>query len=648
MAILHRRGRNEDFDAQKMLAGEMAVTTDGSRKAYVAFGPGDVKELAGKEDVQNMPSDYQETVEKVKQHDADIANIRHSKADAIIVEKSGKTIVATDSTEAEFESFKMFGESVQNTTSGAQLFDDRSELSSNPNMCSVTDHIIKVTSSTSASYVSCYYDIPVEADKVGLSVYLKVGNVSTSGSNNATIRLTFFNESGTEIGSRMEISSSNITRSVIVPDGCTKMRLVLYATYNNTCNAGDYATYEKIMVSYSNVEWEPYTGGMAAPNPDYPQEIKSVVVSEVKTHGKNLLNTIITSQTVNGVTFTVNDDKSVTVNGTATDTCIIPLTPSGLVFPSETYILSGCPLGGNGANKYSLRWNGTAKIVDEIGEGLSISPDASETVQFYILVRSGVTCNNLVFKPMLRLASIEDDTYEPYTEQILHLDRVLNAIPVTDASLATYTDENGQMWCADEIDVERGVYIQRIAEKVFDGTESITGSGTQFTNYVALNYTAKDKVSNSVWTTVLSNILPEFKANQYNGENYYGIGGYGTIITFKIPRKMLENAIGTNAECVNIFKEFLVEKYNSGNPIKVYYQLATPIETPLPEVDQVAFRSLKAYDGVTYVTTDSEVLPTIEVKYVADTKKHIEQNYVPVSKYTALEDRVSALERLHV
>lgn len=52
MAIQHRRGAKADFNAQKMLAGEMAVTTDGTRKAYVAFAPGDVKELATKEDVQ--------------------------------------------------------------------------------------------------------------------------------------------------------------------------------------------------------------------------------------------------------------------------------------------------------------------------------------------------------------------------------------------------------------------------------------------------------------------------------------------------------------------------------------------------------------------------------------------------------------------
>lgn len=52
MAIQVRRGANADFYASKMLPGEFAVTTDGSRKAYVAFQANDVKELAFKDDIK--------------------------------------------------------------------------------------------------------------------------------------------------------------------------------------------------------------------------------------------------------------------------------------------------------------------------------------------------------------------------------------------------------------------------------------------------------------------------------------------------------------------------------------------------------------------------------------------------------------------
>lgn len=54
MAIQNRRGTSKDFDASKMLPGELAVTTDGSRKVYVAFQAGDTKELVSKEEVQGI------------------------------------------------------------------------------------------------------------------------------------------------------------------------------------------------------------------------------------------------------------------------------------------------------------------------------------------------------------------------------------------------------------------------------------------------------------------------------------------------------------------------------------------------------------------------------------------------------------------
>lgn len=64
--------------------------------------------------------------------------------------------------------------------------------------------------------------------------------------------------------------------------------------------------------------YEPYTGGIPSPNPDYPQEIKSVVNPTVKVCGKNLLNATLQTTTVNGVTCTANGDGTYTLNGTAT------------------------------------------------------------------------------------------------------------------------------------------------------------------------------------------------------------------------------------------------------------------------------------------------------------------------------------------
>lgn len=52
MAIRHRRGSYKDFNPDKMLPGELAMTTDGTRKVFAAFASGDVKELDSVEDVE--------------------------------------------------------------------------------------------------------------------------------------------------------------------------------------------------------------------------------------------------------------------------------------------------------------------------------------------------------------------------------------------------------------------------------------------------------------------------------------------------------------------------------------------------------------------------------------------------------------------
>lgn len=48
----------------------------------------------------------------------------------------------------------------------------------------------------------------------------------------------------------------------------------------------------------------------------------------------------------------------------------------------------------------------------------------------------------------------------------------LPGIPV--ASGGNYTDENGQQWICDEVDLGRGVYVQRIDKGAFDATKALT------------------------------------------------------------------------------------------------------------------------------------------------------------------------------
>lgn len=127
---------------------------------------------------------------------------------------------------------------------------------------------------------------------------------------------------------------------------------------------------------------------------------------------KNLLPNKAVSQTISGVTFTVNADKSVTANGTATADIFY------VIHYDSSYsdvILSGCPANGS-LNTYRIQYsNFVDQSFSDDGNGVYIPTTKNAgNWRIVIFIGNGQTVNNFVFKPMIRLASIADDTYEPY------------------------------------------------------------------------------------------------------------------------------------------------------------------------------------------------------------------------------------------
>ena len=72
------------------------------------------------------------------------------------------------------------------------------------------------------------------------------------------------------------------------------------------------------------------------------------------------------------------------------------------------------------------------------------------------------------------IATVSESTaYFPYREQLLTLPTPngLPGIPVT--SGGNYTDPQGQQWVCDEVDLERGVKVQRVDKAAFDSTKTL-------------------------------------------------------------------------------------------------------------------------------------------------------------------------------
>lgn len=140
---------------------------------------------------------------------------------------------------------------------------------------------------------------------------------------------------------------------------------------------------------------------------------------------KNLLENTMNSETFDGITATVNEDKSIDVSFEGTDitgedTVLRAFVINTLSLKSGDYILSGCPSGG-GKDTYNLRVMDTESnniIATDTGEGVVFSAEDGKEYGIWLCVSLKDTSKNLTFYPMVRCAVITDKTYERYTPSL--------------------------------------------------------------------------------------------------------------------------------------------------------------------------------------------------------------------------------------
>ena len=133
--------------------------------------------------------------------------------------------------------------------------------------------------------------------------------------------------------------------------------------------------------------------------------------SQTQKTGKNLLSLPFSSSSQFGITVTKNSDGTLTVNGTATADAAVIFNTS-VTLSAGTYTLSGCPSGGS-SSTYNLNLDQLSTMRDN-GSGVTFTLNSERTSTAYVSVKSGVTMNNVIFKPMIVSGSTSGD-FEPYT-----------------------------------------------------------------------------------------------------------------------------------------------------------------------------------------------------------------------------------------
>jgi hypothetical protein len=161
----------------------------------------------------------------------------------------------------------------------------------------------------------------------------------------------------------------------------------------------------------------------------------------------NMLLNNVTTQTISGITFTANNDGTVTANGTVTQSPSAAGGTStyitGLVV-GETYVLSGLPestaLSGSEAFiKLYKNDNSYSEIKTTGSKTLTFTYDGTNAKVIDFGIRTvGTVVTNAVFKPMICLKSLydADPTYVPYAMT----NRELTEKLTSDANLGTAVD----------------------------------------------------------------------------------------------------------------------------------------------------------------------------------------------------------------
>ena len=172
------------------------------------------------------------------------------------------------------------GKSVQQTTNGCQLLDYSSLDTSSKGVSAKvqSDGSIALNgTSTDTAYIS----IPLELNN-GATVNINIGNALSNADISFKIEAadttSCFNDSIVPLNKAFKTYTAQLLKDAV------KFVIVI----NSDTSLNNYLI-KPMIYQDGEGEWEPYTGGIPAPNPDYPMPIKNVDISNIISHGRNLL-----------------------------------------------------------------------------------------------------------------------------------------------------------------------------------------------------------------------------------------------------------------------------------------------------------------------------------------------------------------------
>lgn len=462
----------------------------------------------------------------------------------------------------------------QETTNGYQLFNASKLPTKSQGGATVTNNgdgsfTISGSGNLSESYTSSYYSSPENTRKL-----LKVGTLKAKvgGVVNPHVFINFSTNSGLISSKTLDDNYNFEITQEMLDNG-----LYFYAGFSGikdqTIQAG---TIKPMLYQDGDGTWEPYTGGVASPNPEYPQEPKFVgdynedtqkYDIDFMTSGKNLFDNKAIQRTWQ-CDYISKDDGSIEITPTATTGVSYIASEVIELRVGETYNLQSFE--NNEYFKNMVIWKANTTITAYKTQELFTVEEGKNLIQIGIYINNGSLSNKASLKPQLSLGEPKSE-FVPFTgfeTTTLQLNQPLRELPndVKDT-------------------IENGVVTRRVG--------CVDLGDFDYTDYS--NY-------NGYYTTV----------GNLKSDNY----GEAICTHFKVIKSHGEMGIRIGAGNSNIYIEQVSSVYPTASEfksamsgVKLFYELATPT------TEQITLPTLPAYSPYTMVWTNNDVKSRIDLHY---------------------------------
>ena len=371
----------------------------------------------------------------------------------------------------------------------------------------------------------------------------------------------------------------------------------LYALDNNSSNELIITNLILVEGDYSDteLEWEEYTGLQGSPSLDYPSEVEAVGDNgsvEIKKLTENVID-LSKSVALYNTEITEIDKENGIIKVHRTNTqdpsiqifCNLPAGQYTMLHNSHNFgqvsVYGKNKIVDIGSEKYKI-FNATENITDiRIYSGSELPTDYEINFSDIILVMGNV--------------AREDIKYVKYQESSYILD--IQKPMLSGDYFVKEADGWKEVHCWGKV--------------VLTGNENNWSWNTDNLQRVSIN--------------VANGLNNQSRQMIYSNNFIYGASGSNVGIGFLYASRLFLY-YPENITSLEDWKALLQEKYNSGNPVYVYYPLATSTKLPCTEaqsniLDQL--NELELFKGTNNIIT-TEGLALMQMQYIADTETYID------------------------